>query len=109
MPDGLDGATGCPVPGSGVGLGTVAPCGPYVPFVCDVANADLGAQDEAFEQGGEGRGLGRGRVVVDEIGGRGGRSGEEEDVVEDAALLARLSRKRERVGQGQTWACRNAL
>ena len=68
-PDGLDGAAGCPMPGSVVGLGTVAPCSPYVPFLCDVANADLGAKDESFEQGEEGRSFGRGRVVVDEIGG----------------------------------------
>lgn len=53
-PDGLDGAAGCPVPGFVLGFGTVAPCGPYVPFLCDVANADLGTKDETFEQGGKG-------------------------------------------------------
>ena len=69
MPGGLDGAACCPMPGSVFGLGTFAPCGPYVPFLRDVANADLGTKDESFEEGEEGRGFGRGRVVVDEIGG----------------------------------------
>lgn len=86
-PDGLDGAACCPMPGSLLGLGMFAPCGPYVPFGCHVANADLGTKDESFEQGEEGRRFGWKRVVVDEIGGRRGRrGGEEEDVVEDAAL-----------------------
>jgi len=41
-PDGLDGAACCPLPGSVLDLSVLAPCGPYVPLLSDVANADLG-------------------------------------------------------------------
>ena len=80
------------MPGSLLGLRRFSPCGPYVPFLCHVANADLGTKDEAFEQREERGRFGWGWVMVDEVGGRRGRGrGEEEDVVEDAALLERFS------------------
>lgn len=68
-PDGLDSPTCCPMPGSLLGLRVFAPCGPYVPFCCHVADAYLGTKDESFEQGEERRVFGWGWVIVDEIGG----------------------------------------
>lgn len=52
-PDGFDGAACCPMPGSLLDLTRFAPCGPYVPFLCHVANADFGTKDESFKQGEE--------------------------------------------------------
>ena len=109
-PDGLDGATCCPLPGALLGRKMFAPCGPYVPLFCHVADAHLGAEDEPLEQGEERWGFGWGRVVLDEVGGRGRRGSVEENIMENAALWVKLSR---RVGISElvtvTWACRNAL
>ena len=86
VPDRLDSTTFCPIPGSLLSLRGTPRC-PHVPFFCHVANAHLGAQDEALEQGKQRGRFGWGWVVVDEIGGRGRRGGgEEEDIVQDAAL-----------------------